>query len=82
MNSNKVLDKIGPLSDLILSVNWGKNIENLHEFVYIYEAKILKKLKRLVTAVFNCIEIMFCAKLVSWNLHIKVLIKKSYNRHN
>jgi hypothetical protein len=42
MNLNNVLDKIGPLSDLILSVNWGKNIENLHEFVYIYEAKILK----------------------------------------
>jgi hypothetical protein len=56
---------------------------NFYVIMCSYEAKNIENLKQLVwTAVSNVRLLMFYEKLVSWDIHIKVLIGQSYNRYN
>jgi hypothetical protein len=48
-----------------------------------YAAKKFEKREQLVsTAVFDASYLCLCVKLVSYNLHIEVLVDKYFNGHN
>jgi hypothetical protein len=55
---------------------------NFHEFVCSYVAKMMKNINNLFKQQFLMYLNYILRKLVSWNIHMKVLIEKIYNRHN